>query len=340
MKKALLSFFFIYLFSQQTHAQQTVGLFLNDSLSVNGYTLFSNSQTTYLIDNCGFVVNTWESDYRSGTGLYLLGNGSLLRSCRVGGEFTGGGIGGRIELFNWEGDLVWSHNYATPEYHQHHDIEPLPNGNFLILAWEARTKEEAIDAGRNPNSVSNNGVWPEQIVEVEMVGSSDINIVWEWHLWDHLVQDHDSEKDNYGVVSEHPELVDLNFAAQTGGFPVGGQDWIHANAIDYNPDQKQIAISSRHFSEIWIIDHSTTTAEATGHTGGLSGKGGDLLYRWGNPQAYGRGSQADRTLWGQHNITWILEEGHPHYGKLMVYNNGTSRPGGQFFQHRYLDTTD
>ncbi len=35
-------------------------------------------------------------------------------------------------------------------------------------------------------------------------------------------------------------------------------------------------LTVRAFSEFWIIDHSTTTAEAHGHTGGRSGRGGDL----------------------------------------------------------------
>ena len=318
----------IILCSIRISAQQTIGLFLNDAESVNGYTLFASGRVTYLIDNCGHLINSWESDFVSNTSNYLLENGNLLRTSRVAGSFTGGGSAGRLELFSWEGDLLWSYNYATPEYHHHHDVEPLPNGNILILAWEAKTKDEGIEEGRDPNTIGGPGVWPERIVEVEMVGTNDINVVWEWHAWDHLVQDFDVTKNNYGVVEDHPELIDVNYGQLTGSFPVGSPDWIHANAIDYHPELDQIAISSRHFDEIWIIDHSTTTAEAVGHTGGNSGKGGDLLYRWGNPEVYKRGTENEQTLWGQHNITWILEEGHPHYGKLLVFNNGLGRPGG------------
>jgi hypothetical protein len=58
-------------------------------------------------------------------------------------------------------------------------------------------------------------------------------------------------------------------------------DWIHLNSIDYNSVLDQILLSSHAISEVWIIDHSTSTAQAASHTGGNSGKGGDIIYRWG-----------------------------------------------------------
>jgi hypothetical protein len=96
----------------------------------------------------------------------------------------------------------------------------------------------------------------------------------------------------YGVVTDHPELVDINFGDTK-------TDWMHTNSIDYNEKFDQILISVHNFNEIWVIDHSTTTEEAAGHTGGNSGKGGDLLYRWGNPQAYERGTASDQQLFLQ-----------------------------------------
>ena len=103
---------------------------------------------------------------------------------------------------------------------------------------------------------------------------------------DHLIQDFDASKANYGEVAEHPELIDLNFRLSETTNYRDPSDWIHSNGIDYNPELDQIVLSPSNFSEVWIIDHSTTRTEAAGSNGGNSGKGGDLLYRWGNPRAY------------------------------------------------------
>jgi hypothetical protein len=79
------------------------------------------------------------------------------------------------------------------------------------------------------------------------------------------------------------------------------------NSVSYNAKLDQILISVRSFNEFWIIDHSVTTKEAAGHTGGRSGKGGDLLYRWGNPSAYRAGKTSDQKLFAQHDAHWIPE---------------------------------
>lgn len=306
--------------------QQTVGLFQNDSASFNGYTLFAPSanNTTYLIDNCGAIINTWESSYRPGQSAYLLEDGTLIRTARIGSPFSSGGTGGRIEMYSWDGSLTWGYNYSSDTYHQHHDIAVLPNGNVLILAWELRTPAEAIQAGRDPDRVPASGVWSERIVEVKPTGPMSGEVVWQWHLWDHLVQDLDSFSNNFGIVEDHPELIDLNFPYNSIS-----SDWIHANSIDYNPELDQIMINSRDFEEFWIIDHATTTEEAAGHTGGRYGKGGDILYRWGNPRAYKRGTGADQVFSLQHDAHWI-PTGVPGEGQIMVFNNGVLRPQGNY----------
>ncbi|MBC8256477.1 MAG: hypothetical protein H8E85_04130, partial [Candidatus Marinimicrobia bacterium] len=107
-----------------------------------------------------------------------------------------------------------------------------------------------------------------------------------------------------------------------GGGGSGGADagWMRLNAISYIADFVQIVISPLPHDEIFVIDHSTTTEEAAGHSGGNYGKGGDFLYRWGNPQNYGRGNNSYHIIGSQHSINWI-PEGYPGEGNFILFNN-------------------
>ncbi len=316
--------------SSAARAQQTTGLFLNDPEAFAGYTLFAPQPgtMTYLIDNQGKLIQSWPGSYRPGNSVYLLENGHLLRTANYttapGPRFNTGGTGGRVQEYTWDGTLVWDFTYADSQHRQHHDVERLPNGNLLMIAWELKSSTEAIAAGRNPALLSSGELWPGQIIEVQPVGANGGTIVWEWHAWDHLIQDYDPTKSNFGVVGDHPELIDLNYAVGSGS-----ADWLHNNSVAYNAAFDQILISNHNFDEIWIIDHSTTTAQAGGHTGGNSGAGGDLLYRWGNPQTYDRGTAADGKLFGQHDAQWI-PDGLPGAGNILIFNNGNGRLGGNY----------
>jgi hypothetical protein len=294
--------------------------FEQSTMTINGQILFAPmfSTNTFLIYNTGEVNHTWSSSFLPGVAVRWLGNETILRTIRVGIGPGNGGAGGGVQIVQWDGSVIWDFRYNTNEVLSHHDARLLPNGNVLLIAWETKTRAEAIAAGRNPNYVTNNGLMPDHIIEVQQTGPTSGDIVWEWHVWDHLIQDYDSSKDNYGIVGDHPELVDINYV--TSSQP----DLMHTNSIDYNEEFDQIMISVHNFNEIWVVDHSTTTEEAAGHTGGNSGKGGDILYRWGNPQAYNAGASSDQKLFNQHDAAWI-DEGCPGEGNILVFNNGGSR---------------
>jgi hypothetical protein len=330
-----------------------LGLSINDPRALQGYTLLAplDSSSTYLLDMQGKVVHTWTSDCHPALCPLLLENGNLLRAGSIGNESRvfgpGPGVGGKIQEFTWDGKLVWDFRFYNARQLPHHDMTRLPNGNVFLIVSDRKTNEEAIAAGRRPELAGDRHSIPDSLVEIKPTGPTTGKVVWEWHLWDHLVQDFDKTKANYGNVREHPELVNINFgeddlkppaAAKTGAKagqpatpirPRGNSDWTHFNGVAYNPELDQIAVSVWTFSEFWIIDHSTTTAEAASHAGGRSGRGGDLLYRWGNPRAYRAGTKADQKLFRQHNAHWIAR-GLPGEGHLLVFNNGNGRPGGDY----------
>lgn len=316
-------FFFLFLLiALSSPGQNTVGTVLNTSSAYEGYTLFTVDRDTYLVNNCGQVVNKWTSDYLSGKSVYVLPDGNLLRAEEIQNpDVPIPGIGGRLTLRSWDNELLWSYQFTSSTSTSHHDIFPLENGNILVLIAEKKTQEEAIAAGRDPNTLLDGPLYNEKIIEIEPVGSNQINVVWEWNFWDHLIQDYDESKLNFGDVLNNPQLLDINFL----GFSAGKMNWLHVNSIQHNPDLDQIIISSRQMNEFYIIDHSTTTAQAASNIGGARGKGGDFLYRWGNPLAYKAGDESDQKLFGQHFPHWI-GPGLEDEGKVLIFNNGFDRP--------------
>jgi len=126
-------------------------------------------------------------------------------------------------------------------------------------------------------------------------------------VWDHLIQDFDSTKSNYGVVADNINKIDINFGLHLGA----PADWLHINAIDYDPFSQHIMVSVPTFNEIWIIDRGNMTP-------------GEIKWRWGNPMAYDRGDSSDTKLGFQHHTHWLdiaLDSGNPDFGKVGVFNN-------------------
>ena len=325
MKNPLLNICLTFFIASTLNSQTTVGLIQHNPGTLDdGFVLFAptRSNTTYLIDRCGKEVKSWTSTYNPGLSCYLLSDGTLLRTGVVQSQsFNAGGHGGVIEKIDWNGNVIWTYFISDATNWQHHDVKALPNGNILVIAWESKTNTQAIAKGRNPLLVPTT-LWSEQILEIQPTGATGGNIVWEWHLWDHLIQDFDNTKPDFGVVNTNPQLLNINYNATADN-----SDWIHLNSIDYNVALDQILVSSRVLNEIWVIDHSTSSAEAASHSGGNSGNGGDFLFRWGNPLAYNTGTSTQ--FFGQHNAQWI-QTGLPYENQIMVFNNGNGRTGGNY----------
>ena len=305
-----------------------IGLIKNTPQASAGYTLFrprTDANEVYLINNDGQMVHQWNGARGFPK---LLDDGNLLAR----------GQGNVIQEIDRDSNVVWARQVEAGALH--HDAMKLPNGNLLLLIYKGKTRNEAIAAGADPALVQPDGIRYDALIEIEPAPQEGGRVVWEWSLWDHLVQDFDPGKPNYGSPSEHPELVDLN--ALLPHFPdarvYNSNDWVHVNAIDYNPKLDQVMLCARNFSELWIVDHSTTREEAAGHIGGKSGLGGDLLYRWGNPRRYGSGTDDDQMLFWPHGCGWI-PEGLPGAGNIIAFSNGDEFQGYRTWSSSVVEIT-
>jgi hypothetical protein len=293
------------------------------------YTLIASqgSSTTKLVTSTGTAYKTWTLSGSNGYSTFLTPDRCLIRI--VGG--SGGNAGSKIEKVSWDGQVVWTYTVAA-----HHDICYMPNGHVLAAVLTTATSAELSQYGFTGITSS---LKYDKIVEIDGVNGQ---IVWEWRFIDHTVQGTNSSLANYGVPSNTPNK--FNVATQgTGGY----SDWQHLNGIDYNPERDQIVFSCKHLKEVFVIDHSTTTAEAKTSTGGLSGKGGDFLFRWGNPTNYGKTGSTFGVI---HDAAWCLGETyqaqsedptapnyHPYAGMISVWSN--TNVGGMCIIPPYIDSS-
>ena len=294
-----------------------LSLQIGNAQNYNGFALYNaqGSNTTYLIDEDQNIAHTWDMSTECNYTVQLKKNGNLVRGTKGNTNvFSTGNIAagaGMVQEIAPDGSIVWSFDYASSDYVSHHDLT-LVGDNVLLTAYEKKSSTELNAAGFNNASSEK---WPTHFVELAADGNGGASIVWEWHIWDHMCQDTDTSKPNYVAnISDNPELIDINMLSGGSG------DWFHVNGVDYNEDLDQIVFSSRFASEIYIIDHSTTSAEAASHTGGNSGMGGDILYRWGNPSNYDL-SGAQVIPNAVHDVRWITDDGRPNGGFLQIFNN-------------------
>ena len=301
----VLYFLVFLLMTNISMAQSDLGVKHNTDEAFDGYVLFENTANTYLINNCGEVLNTWvginQTDNHTkftvdGTMMYIKNNA--------------------VYEVDWNGNVVNLVTHGDPDLLLEYESILLPNKNYLCVARRAFTISQFMAEGYDPGFAL-----PSQVDVVVELDRTTGEIVWEWNIIDHVIQQRDPNMNNYGILSENPQLINTD--------AVNTVDWnftesFMINGMDYNPELDQIVLSVRKIGEIVVIDHSTTTEEAAGSTGGRYGKGGDILYRWGNPMNYGRGTADDRILYFQHNPNWVTDG--PHKGKVIMFNNGLARP--------------
>lgn len=122
-------------------------------------------------------------------------------------------------------------------------------------------------------------------------------VIWEWHTNDH---------------------VGTNNAAKVP--QKSGQDPYHVNGVDLDPDRNLIVFSAHNTFEVYVVDHSTTTQQAAGTTGGTFGQGGDILFRFGYPSNYGISGGLQYISTAVHSPRWV-PKGYPGEGNIVLFAN-------------------
>ena len=289
------------------------------------------SQRTFLMDGHGRISHEWYTSDRhpEATVAYLLPDGNLLKTtCKnswivMDGQFPIG-THGWVSIFAPDSSVVWHwKHFELGKEALHHDIEMMPNGNILVISWSMVPAEEARSLGWKQQGRRERIVF-DKIYEVRPdLENGGAEIVWQWAMQDHIIQDTDPGLPDFGNPAEHPGRIDLNWP-QLDHVQFNSGQLAHLNSVSYNSDDDVIMLSSAVFGEIWIIDHSTTTEEARGSTGGRYGRGGDLIWRFGNPQTHGAGSRDDQVLYWQHDAHFI-DKSLPASGEILIFNNGMKR---------------
>jgi hypothetical protein len=289
----------------------------------DGYILVGayGGTTTLLIDKNGQTVWQWDHttvpDSLNGYSAYLLENGRLLRSAQVASNVkvppSAAPKQGIIDEIDKDGTVVWTYTLANDTFMLHHDMKPLPprngaaEGNILAVTFSLHTKTEMKKVGVDTTllSLGSSFILAEKIVEIKRNYPSGGDIVWEWRIFDHI-----TPKDS---APFRPERISGAIVPALWS----GQ-WVHLNGLDYSPATDLIVFCSRIFSELYVIDHSTTKVQAAGSSGGNYNKGGDILYRWGKPGNYG--ATGSTTIDCLHSTTWI-PEGYMGAGHILFFHN-------------------
>ncbi len=200
-----------------------------------GFTMFGSGSKAYIYDMDEELRHTWSA---SGSGsiqttAYLLTDGSALfplsnRNCSF--SPSGAHPGGTIQKISWDGDVLWDFDFCDNDFTPSYDIEPLPNGNILVVA-----------------GVRSNSSGPGKIFEVKQTGVNDGEVVWECDVNSLL----GGASGYINCVSYNPDLDQIVTNIQTPGRIVA--------VIDHSGDGSLVSEYSQGFSGrihggCWVLD--------------------------------------------------------------------------------------
>lgn len=202
----------------------------------------------------------------------------------------------------------------------HHDIEPLPNGHFIIMGSMVKPYTNLVGYPGTTNVLGDVLIGLDQNFHVD----------WVWSEFDHL------NVNRHPIVlpaPKHPvnpnsassklarwwhrtldSLEGKRYHPANPGFELSFPDWTHSNAIIYVPSDGDLLVSIRHQS--WIIKIDYDNGKGTGKVLWRLGNGGNFKLIGGTaPQDW---------FYGEHQPTLV---GTPTKNKLSLtmMDNGYGR---------------
>jgi len=198
----------------------------------------------------GEVLHQWEHPLKPGKYAYMLPTGNLLWSGETPeGPSPGGGKGGLLREYDWDGNVVW-------EYHddnQHHDFRRLKNGNTIYIGWEKMPKKsQSRIVGAEPGSEDENGdTWSDYLREISPKGK----VVWEWHAH----SDMKIEEFPLHIMSTRKEFLHCNtcFELPNGDIMLS----FRKNSMIVVVDKKTKRISKKWQNDSWGQQHDCQLLE-------------------------------------------------------------------------------
>lgn len=157
----------------------------------------------------------------------------------------------------------------------HHDVQKLANGHYLILTNYTKNVTDTPGFSKVVGDV---------IIDWDPKASQ---VAWYWNTFEHLALQHD---------------------------PTGPNDWTHANAIVYSPDDGAIVMSMR--NQNWVIKINYQDGAGDGSILWTLGPGGSFKLPAGK----------DPVEWNyaQHFPVFVSPNSAGNF-QLMLFNNGNAR---------------
>ena len=318
----------------------------DQSRAFNGYTVLVQGR---IIDMEGNLV--WTFPNYATVGVYPDGTHVNQRT-----------VSGKQQMVEWDlrgneiNVMPYQELNGRTDFRQHHEVRKIFNKilgeeTVAMVVAQNHTYDEVIAHGADPDNNLTPGatnIAIDGIVELRKDGT----ILWEWNFFDHMVQDYDNTKLDYGDPADPANWGRLDVNHDTNSRPGLQADWNHCNSMDYNQTLDQFVINSREHGEIYIIDHGNTfvstaqdfiddpVAAEAANRAAAAGPAGDFLYRWGNPWNYGMGdgptfnNNGQEQIFGAHCIHWI-PQGLPGAGNFLIYDNSHFRPQRADASHVY-----